>query len=94
MNITVNAAKDAGIWTGVCGEMAADLSMIPLLVGMGIDELSVGSHNLPSIKKAIRSLNQKDCSEMMVDVLKAGSSPDISLLSNTIAQQCYSELLD
>ncbi|HCC21675.1 MAG TPA: phosphoenolpyruvate--protein phosphotransferase [Verrucomicrobiales bacterium] len=94
MNITVNAAKDAGIWTGVCGEMAADLSMIPLLVGMGIDELSVGSHNLPSIKKAIRSLNQKDCSEMMVDVLKAGSSPDISLLSNTMAQQCYSELLD
>lgn len=94
MDITVKAAKDAGIWTGVCGEMAADLSMTPLLVGMGVDELSVGAHNVPSIKKAVCSLSQAECSEMMLDVLKASSSPDISSLSNAMALKHYPELLD
>ena len=58
MNMTVRAAKDHKIWTGICGEMAGDLMIIPILVGLGIDELSVGPHQLPSIKKAIRSLSQ------------------------------------
>lgn len=94
MDITVKAAKDAGIWTGVCGEMASDLMALPLLVGMGVDELSVGAHNLPSIKKAVRSLDQGECGAMMREVLKARSSPDISKLSEDMAKKCYPELLD
>ncbi|MFK7909693.1 MAG: phosphoenolpyruvate--protein phosphotransferase [Akkermansiaceae bacterium] len=94
MDMTVKSAKDAGIWTGVCGEMASDLSALPLLVGMGVDELSVGAHNLPSIKKAVRSLNQAECGEMMAEALKARSSPDISKLSEDIANKCYPELLE
>ena len=94
MDMTVKAAKDQGIWIGVCGEMASDLSVTPLLVGMGVDELSVGAHNLPSIKKAVRSLSQQECADMMVDVLKARSSPYISDLSNAMAKNCYPELLD
>ena len=90
----VEAGHRNGIWVGLCGEMAADLTMTPLLVGLGVDELSVGAHNLPSIKKAIRSLNQAECSEMMVQVLKSKSSPDITSLSLSMAQMCYPELLD
>ncbi|NNM28783.1 MAG: phosphoenolpyruvate--protein phosphotransferase, partial [Akkermansiaceae bacterium] len=40
---TVDGASKHGIWTGVCGEMAGDLELLPLLVGLGIDELSVGT---------------------------------------------------
>ena len=94
MDITVKAAKEHGIWTGVCGEMAGDLLLTPLLVGLGIDELSVGSHKLPSIKKAIRSLSQQECSEMMKEVLSASSSPAISTLSENMAKLHYPELLD
>ncbi|MEJ6572702.1 MAG: phosphoenolpyruvate--protein phosphotransferase [Akkermansiaceae bacterium] len=94
MELTVSAAKKQGIWTGVCGEMAGDLLVIPILVGLGIDELSVGAHKLPSIKKAIRSLSQANCSEMMKEVLIAASSPDISALSEEMARRCYPELLD
>lgn len=94
MDITVKAAKNHGIWTGVCGEMASDLMLTPLLVGLGIDELSVGSHKLPSIKKAIRSLSQAECAEMMNAVLPARSSPDILDISSEMAKLHYPELLD
>jgi phosphotransferase system enzyme I (PtsI) len=94
MDITVRAAKDNGIWTGVCGEMASDLLITPLLVGLGIDELSVGTHKLPSIKKAVRSLSQSECSEMMKEILTSRSSPDIATLSENMAKLSYPELLD
>jgi phosphotransferase system enzyme I (PtsI) len=94
MDITVRAAKDHKIWTGICGEMAGDLMIIPILVGLGIDELSVGTHQLPSIKKAIRSLSQKECSEMVAKALQAASSPEITELSQTMAKRCYPDLLE
>ena len=94
MDISVRAAKEAGIWIGVCGEMAGDINLTPLLVGMGIDELSAGAHTLPSIKKAVRSLNQSECSEMMQEVLKTRTSLDILALSQTMAKKCYPELLE
>ena len=94
MDMTVRAAKEHGIWTGVCGEMAGDLLLTPLLVGLGIDELSVGSHKLPSIKKAVRSLSQQECAEMMTEVLTTSSSPSILALSEKMAKLHYPELLD
>jgi len=38
---TVDAAQHAGNWCGVCGEMAGDPVLVPLLLGLGVDELSV-----------------------------------------------------
>jgi phosphotransferase system enzyme I (PtsI) len=95
MDWTIKAAKDNGIWTGVCGEMASDLRLTPLLVGMGIDELSVGAHKLPSIKKAIRSLSQEECATMVTEgALEAPTSFDILNLTSEMAQLRYPELLD
>lgn len=94
MDITVRAAKDNGIWTGVCGEMAGQLTITPLLVGLGVDELSVSAHMVPSIKKAVRSLSQSDCAEMVREALKCRSSPDITELSTSMARRHYPELID
>ncbi|MBK1830646.1 phosphoenolpyruvate--protein phosphotransferase [Verrucomicrobiaceae bacterium R5-34] len=94
MDMTVRAAKDNGIWTGVCGEMAAQLLLTPLLVGLGVDELSVGPHMVPSIKKAVRSLSQAECAEMMQQVLKMRTSPDIAEISKNMAYRHYPELID
>lgn len=94
MDMTVKAAKDNGIWTGVCGEMASDLMLTPLLVGLGVDELSVGAHKLPSIKKAVRSLSQTECAEMMNAILSSSTSPDITALSENMAKLRYPDLLD
>ncbi len=94
MHMTVQAAKDNGIWTGVCGEMAGQLSITPLLVGLGIEELSVGPHILPSIKKAVRSLSQSECASMVEEALKSSQSTHIAALSANIAARCYPELID
>lgn len=94
IDLTVQAAKNNGIWTGVCGEMASDLHLTPLLIGLGIDELSVGAHKLPSVKKAVRSLSLSDCSAMAQEALKAKTTPEISELTISIAQRTYPDLLD
>ncbi len=94
MDLTVRAAKDNGIATGVCGEMAGDLNLIPLLVGLGVDNLSVGAHKLPIIKKAIRTLSQQECAEMTKEALSASSSPDIMKLTVDMAKKYYSDLFE
>lgn len=94
MNMAVTAAKDNGIWTGVCGEMAGQLAITPLLVGLGIEELSVSPRILPSIKKAIRSLSQNECAEMVQQALLCRTSRDITALSANMAERCYPELID
>jgi phosphotransferase system enzyme I (PtsI) len=53
---TVRAAHAAGRWVGVCGEMAGDPHTAVLLVGLGVDELSVSCYDLPRVKAAIRSV--------------------------------------
>jgi phosphotransferase system enzyme I (PtsI) len=53
---TVQAAHAAGRWVGVCGEMAGDPHVAVLLVGLGVDELSVSCYDVPRVKAAIRSV--------------------------------------
>jgi phosphotransferase system enzyme I (PtsI) len=53
---TVEAGHAAGRWVGICGEMAGDPLNAVLLVGMGVDELSMSSFDLPRVKAAIRGV--------------------------------------
>ena len=65
---------DAGIPTAICGEMGGDITLVPLLVGLGATELSVGAHILPLIRFAIRHLNYEECRQMAEQALQAGSA--------------------
>ena len=91
---TVEAANNNGIWTGVCGEMAGDLNLTPLLIGLGVDELSVGTHQLPRIKKAIRSLSHAECATIADEALKCRISGEILQLTKDLAQRTYGNLID
>ena len=76
IDMVVQAAHAQGKWVSVCGEMAGDLKAIPLLVGLGVDELSVNSSQLPSVKKAIRKFslsNAKSLSQRSVELESAES---------------------
>ncbi|MCW1970570.1 MAG: phosphoenolpyruvate--protein phosphotransferase [Anaerolineae bacterium] len=53
---TVAAAHKAGKWVGVCGEIGADLQAVPILVGLGVDELSVNPKAIAMVKAQIRQL--------------------------------------
>lgn len=53
---TVQAAKGAGKWVGMCGEMASDPSCTLVLLGLGLDDLSMGPFFIPVVKRLVRSV--------------------------------------
>ncbi|MFN4872630.1 MAG: phosphoenolpyruvate--protein phosphotransferase, partial [Akkermansiaceae bacterium] len=61
---TVEAGEAHGIWTGVCGEMAGDIRLTPLLLGLGVEELSVSPKIVPRVGQVIRSLKYSECQAM------------------------------
>lgn len=56
IKLTVDVSHSRGKWTGVCGELAGDPDAIPVLVDLGVDELSMSPSKIPEAKKIIRSL--------------------------------------
>jgi len=91
---TIDAASDNGIWTGVCGEMAGDIRFTPLLIGLGVEELSVGPQQVPGVGQAIRSLSHAECAAMSDEALRHNRSQGILDLSLSLARKHYGELLD
>ncbi len=54
--MTVKNAHKAGIWVGICGELAADVSLTGEFLAMGIDELSVSPRNILAVRRAVREI--------------------------------------
>ena len=94
IKMTTDAASRAGIWTGICGEMAADLSLTPLLLGLGIDELSVGPHEIAPVRKALLSLDFSECKTLAQKALTMPTSAEIYNLSHVAARTAYPDLID
>jgi phosphotransferase system enzyme I (PtsI) len=77
-------AKSNDIEVCICGEMASDPMNMPILLGLGINRLSMNPQSIPLIKKTIRSLNAKDTALFIKDVLKMTSETEImEILLNT-----------
>jgi phosphotransferase system enzyme I (PtsI) len=66
----INAGHKEKKWVGICGEMAGNPLAVPLLIGFGIDEMSVVPGILPEIKKIVRSLRYDRLREIAAEVLK------------------------
>jgi phosphotransferase system enzyme I (PtsI) len=77
IKMTTDAAHAAGIWAGVCGEMAGDPLMIPLLLGLGVDELSVAPQAVPQIKYLIRRIKMSEAKEIAEAALTSEASTEI-----------------
>jgi phosphoenolpyruvate-protein phosphotransferase (PTS system enzyme I) len=93
IRLTVEAAHAHGIWCGICGEAASDLSLTPIWVGMGIDELSVGPAQVLRLRKAISRLRTEDCAALVEEVRTKGLARQVLEISTKMAGQCYPELL-
>ncbi len=76
----VRGAHTAGRWVGVCGGAASDIQAVPLLVGIGVDELSVSVPAIPSVKALIRSLSLEHCQELAAKALAAESAEAVRAL--------------
>jgi phosphotransferase system enzyme I (PtsI) len=90
-------AADAGhashIWVGVCGEMAGDVALVPLLLGLGVDELSAAATLVPRVKRAVQSLSIPECRELVEETLKLNSSSEILARCLHLAGSRYGDLL-
>ncbi len=74
---TVEEAHRMGRWVGVCGEMAGDLEAVPLLVGLGVDELSVSPPLVPAVKELIRRSRFEELAELAREALTLSSPEEI-----------------
>jgi phosphoenolpyruvate-protein phosphotransferase len=74
---TVKAAHAHGKWVGVCGAMASETLAVPLLLGLGVDELSVSVPLIPAIKAAVREVDLLDCQAIAQQVLGLESAEQV-----------------
>ncbi|MFZ1412936.1 MAG: phosphoenolpyruvate--protein phosphotransferase [Micropruina sp.] len=78
--MAVKAAHKHGRWVGVCGGIGSDPQAVPLLVGLGVDELSVSIPAIPAVKAQIRKLSKAQCEELAEKALRAASAADVRAL--------------
>ncbi|MDQ6808261.1 MAG: phosphoenolpyruvate--protein phosphotransferase [Verrucomicrobiota bacterium] len=94
LKMVSEAAHAHSIWVGVCGEMAGDLALVPLLIGLGIDELSVSASLVPRVKRAVQSLDVVECKALLAQVLEFDTPSAILAASTELAQRHYADLLN
>ena len=86
IKLVVDAAHQAGIEVSLCGEVASDPFCVPLLLGMGIDSISMTPQAIPGIKRIIRQTNMHDCRLLLKDVLECRT---VSRINNLVMDNIF-----
>jgi len=94
ISLTVEAARRAGIRVCICGEMAADVEMTPLLIGLGLDELSVSAGQVARVKYAVRKLNAEECRSIVEACRHLACPLEILEMSRAMAGELYPDLFE
>lgn len=94
----VSQVHQGGRWVGMCGEMAADPLNLPLLMGLGLDEISVPAAEVPELKRSISALRAADCAELLDRAVTCATSDNVDVLltarpSNQVAPLLSDELV-
>jgi multiphosphoryl transfer protein len=77
---TVDAAHEQGKWVGICGELGADPVAVPILVGLGVDELSVSVPAVAAVKAQIRELKLDDAQRLAQRALACATANEVRAL--------------
>jgi phosphocarrier protein FPr len=76
----VDAAHSQGKWVGVCGELAGDPLAVPILLGLGVDELSVNSPAIPEVKVVVRRVMISEGRALAESALKQDTAEAVRAL--------------
>jgi len=87
IKMTVEAGHRHGIWVGVCGEMAGDPIYTPLLLGLGVDELSMAPASVARVKFLIRRIKMAEVQELAEFSLECDSSREILARSESYVRK-------
>jgi len=74
---TVEAGHDGGAWVGMCGEMAGDPDLTELLIGLGLDELSMSAVTIPDVKSRVREVDTDDAEALAESVLAVDTLAEV-----------------
>ena len=91
---TIDAAHHQKIWVSICGEMASDPVLAPLLIGLGVDELSAAPPLVPPVKFLIRRLKLTEAQELARFALESESASEILARCQDLAQQIAPSLFE
>ncbi|MFP4509290.1 MAG: phosphoenolpyruvate--protein phosphotransferase [Spirochaetaceae bacterium] len=89
LTMTIDNAHNAGIPVGMCGEMAGDPLATMLLMGMGLDEFSMGAVSIPEVKRIIRSVTMGEAEELVGTVMEMRSYVDIDSYIKRLMQERF-----
>lgn len=89
---TIEEGHKKGIWVGMCGEMAGSPAAIPLLLGMGIDELSMATGSVPQAKAIIRNLDMAKAKEVWERVKDMTSNTEIRAYLEGVAEELVRDI--
>ncbi len=90
--LTVAAARRHGLWVGVCGEMAGEPELVPLLVGLGVDELSATPRVIPEVKFLLRRLKLTEAKALADAALESDCPKKILEQSRQLAHAVAPDL--
>jgi len=93
LKMVADAAHSNDIWVGVCGEMAGEVLFTPLLLGLGMDELSAGATLVPRVKSAVQRLTTMECRQLLEEVLELDTPSAVLARCTRVAQRNFPELL-
>lgn len=77
MKHVATVAREKGVDTYICGEMAGDPLNVPILIGLGLEELSMNPQAIPAVKSMIREIDAESCARFLEDVLQLTAVQEI-----------------
>jgi phosphoenolpyruvate-protein phosphotransferase len=83
IELAASAAHRHGKWIGVCGGLASDLKAVPILIGLGIDELSVSIPTIPLVKSTVRESNLNEVSTLAGQALRLSNGAEVRELKTS-----------
>src|SRR6185369_14569526 len=94
LKATVEAAHKHALTVSVCGEMASDPALAPLLLGLGVDELSVAPPHVPAIKFIVRNLKLSEAADLANFSLQCESAAEILARCQELSRQIAPNLFE
>jgi multiphosphoryl transfer protein len=76
----VTGAHAAGRWVGLCGEMGGQARCLPLMVGLGLDEISLAAPDIPSIRALLADLSGSGCAALVERAMDAATAREVEQL--------------
>lgn len=89
---SITAAHEAGIGIEVCGEAASNPITVPLLIGLGVDELSVGAARVGEVRNWVRRLNAAETTGLATSALTMDTAEEVEWAARPLAAEIQSDL--